>query len=202
MLSKVTYRVVIDVYNWLLPLVAINILWFLMSLTIILLPPATAALYEIAYQARRGHGPEIHSYLLAVRRWAVRSWLWGLFNLVFCIVTLVAFRFYSTGGTPLVLIFCVAYVFIILLAQYYFWPYAILHESISLLVAARNSLFTLLGDPPLVIFFGLLSTFLLVISTVFVFPLVVITPVTIAFLAVYSLLEWLEGRGLLDKSEP
>lgn len=201
MLSKVTYRVVIDVYNWLLPLVAINILWFLMSLTIILLPPATAALYEIAYLAKRGHGPEIRSYSLAVRRWAVRSWLWGLFNILFCIVTLVALRFYSTSGTPVVLIFCIAYVFIILLAQYYFWPYIMLQELVSLRIAARNSLFTLLGDPLFVILCGLLSVLLLVVSAVFVFPLVVITPIAVAFLAVYSLLDWLEGRGLLDKSE-
>lgn len=198
--SKVTYRVVIDVYNWLLPLVSINILWFLMSLTIILMPPATAALYEIAYLAKRGHGPEIRTYLVSTRRWALRSWLWGLLNALFYGVALISLRFYSaqTGIVQIGLIICLANVLITLFVQYYFWPYVMLQKQVSFCIAARNALFTFLGDPTLVILCALTSTLLLVTSALLLIPLVVITPVTIAFLAVYSLLDWLEQRGLLE----
>ena len=70
---KIIERVGADLYNWLLPLVTINILWFLFSLTILLLPPATAALYEIAYSANNGRSPYIRDFLGAVRRWMVTS---------------------------------------------------------------------------------------------------------------------------------
>ena len=38
LLAKPVYRVTTDIYNWLLPLLVINILWTLLSLTFVLLP--------------------------------------------------------------------------------------------------------------------------------------------------------------------
>ncbi len=43
-----------DVYYWLIPLVMINLAWLVLSLTVILWPPATAALYTATWQPRSG----------------------------------------------------------------------------------------------------------------------------------------------------
>lgn len=52
--QSVIRRIFGDVYNWLIPVTAINMLWFLMSLAIILLPPATAGLFHTPYLMTRG----------------------------------------------------------------------------------------------------------------------------------------------------
>jgi uncharacterized membrane protein YesL len=188
-----------DVYNWLLPLVTINILWFLLSLTVILMPPATVALYDVAYEAKRGRSPEIRLYLRAVRRWLVPGWIWALINTGLALVALFAFSFYGTqpGVAQIALVICIAYSAVIVLAQYYFWPYVMLQIQVSLRTAARNALFTLLGDAPFVLFYGLLSLFLLVTSALLLIPLVILAPVVGAFLSVYSLLDWVERRKLI-----
>jgi len=189
-----------DVYNWLLPLVTINILWFLLSLTVILMPPATVALYDVAYEAKRGRSPEIRLYLHSVRRWLLPGWIWALLNTGLALIALFAFSFYGTqpGVAQIALVICIAYTAVILLAQYYFWPYVMLQVQVSLRTAARNALFTLLGDAPLVLFYGLLSFFLLATSALLLIPLVILAPVVVAFLSVYSLLDWVERRKLIQ----
>jgi hypothetical protein len=189
-----------DVYNWLLPLVTINILWFLLSLTVILLPPATVALYDVAYEAKRGRSPEIRLYLRAVRRWLVPGWIWALINVGLALITLFAFSFYSAqpGAAQIALVICIAYTAVLLLAQVYFWPYVMLRVQVSLRAAARNALFTLLGDAPFVLFYGLLSLFLLATSALLLIPLVILAPVVVAFLSVYSLLDWVARRKLIE----
>ena len=103
-------RTVWDVYNWLVPLVAINLIWTGLSMTLILLPAATLALYDIAYLAHRGHGPEVKQYLAAIRQRLLAGSLWGVALLGFGIVATVAVFFYSSQGNslsqiPLVLIY-------------------------------------------------------------------------------------------------
>src|SRR5688572_19556656 len=93
--QSVIGRLFSDVYNWLVPLTAINILWFLMSLTIILLPPATAGLFHVAYLVTRGEGPSVSEYFAGVLRWFWYSWLWGLTVVVFMGVAAFGLTFYS-----------------------------------------------------------------------------------------------------------
>jgi hypothetical protein len=163
------------------------------------MPPATVALYDVAYEAKRGRSPEIRLYLRAVRRWLVPGWIWALINTGLALVALFAFSFYGTqpGVAQIALVICIAYSAVIVLAQYYFWPYVMLQIQVSLRTAARNALFTLLGDAPFVLFYGLLSLFLLVTSALLLIPLVILAPVVGAFLSVYSLLDWVERRKLI-----
>lgn len=185
-------QAVIDVYNWLLPLVTINILWFLLSLTVVLLPPATAALYEVAYQAKKGHGPGVQSFLAAVRHWLLWSWLWGVGCTFVGVIAAVALRFYSAQQSDVLLIITGAMLIFVGCIQFYFWPYVMAQETPHLPRAIRNAAFTVLADPLLTLVYGGITLLLLVISVVLVAPMVLITPIMVAFLGVYSLLDWLD----------
>jgi hypothetical protein len=197
-------RVVVDVYTWLVPLVTINILWFVMCLTIVLMPPATAALYEVAVLATQGHSPEVQGFLLAVRRWLLKSWLWGAATLFLTLASILALSFYGTPRTALEalsFVISAAFVIFVWLVQFYFWPYVFLQEKPQILLAVRNAVLTVLADPVLLLINAGVALLLLAPSVVLIAPLVVITPVTIAFLGSYSLRDWLNHHGLAQDAK-
>jgi uncharacterized membrane protein YesL len=192
-------RVVLDVSNWLLPLAAINLIWCLLSLTIILLPPATAALFDVADQARQGHGPSVQYYLGSAKRWLVRAWAWGVGCAAAILISGVALSFYgaqhSFAGT-LFLFICAAVAAFVAGVQFYFWPYLLVQDAPLMRRALRNAAFTLLADPLQALLYGGLALALLVFGAALIVPMVLISPVVTAFLAVYSLREWLEHHGV------
>jgi Protein of unknown function, DUF624 len=197
-------RTLLDVHNWLLVLVAINILWTIMSLTILLLPPATAALYEVAYRAYRGHGPTIPDYLAGVRHWLFKSWIWGIALGVFGSLAIFALRFYQAQAGTLGFFLSILMAMLIMLmaaVQFYFWAYMVIQDQPSLIGNTRNALFTVLGDPLLILLNGGAATVFGIISLLLIVPFVLIAPVSIAFLSVYSLVDWLDNRGILQKNK-
>lgn len=198
---KPIYRALTDIYNWMLPLIVINILWLFMSFTVILLPPATAALYEIAHLAARGEGPRVGRFLEAVRYWGLKSWLWGLPIGFLLLSGFIALNVYGGMNSPLrpALVFITAACLLMLsMTQFYFWPYVLLQDAHSLKRAARNALLTALGAPLLTLLHVSLALFAFILGVVFIAPLIFIVPVLIAFVGVYSLRDWLIRQGLLD----
>jgi hypothetical protein len=198
-------QVAVDVYNWLLPLAAINILWFLLSLTIVLFPPATAALYEIAYLAKKGHGPGVQAFLEAIRRWLLKSWLWAIVSLLLLFVGVLALWFYSSLqhpiGSPLFIVVSALLLFGAAV-QFYVWPFLMAQEKAYLRQAVRNAAFTVLADPLLAFIYVSISLALVIVSVLVVAPMALLTPVMVAFLGMYSLLDWLEHHRLIPKREP
>ena len=194
------HRVALDVYNWLLPLVTINILWFLLSLTVVLMPPATAALYEIAYLAKKGHDPDIQAFLAAIRRWLLKSWLWGAGYLLLVVLVWVALQFYTAQQNPignLLLTVTGAILIFISLVEFYHWPYMMAQETPHHVWAVRNAAFTVLADPLMPLIYGGITLLLFLVSVVLIAPMVLITPTVAVFLGVYSVLDWLEHHSLL-----
>lgn len=198
--QSVVGRLLRDVYNWLVVLVAINIMWVLLGLTVVLIPPATAGLFHVAHQVTRGEGPTVTAYMAGMRRWFLRSYLWGLLLVVYGAVSLVALSFYS-ASTSLVadLLLGLAALIIVFVGsmQLYFWPYMMLQEKPSFLIAQRNAAFTLLGDPLAALVNVGVAVILLVLSVVLVIPFVILMPVVVAFWLTYTLIYWLKRRGLL-----
>jgi len=64
-------------YDHLGKCVGINLLWFLVSLTVVVLPPATAALFWHTNETVRFEDPDTRGFFRAMRRFFFRSW--GLF---------------------------------------------------------------------------------------------------------------------------
>lgn len=195
-------RVALDVSNWLLPLAAINLVWCVLSLTVIMMPPATAALFDVADQARKGHGPSMQYFLESIRRWLLRAWLWGAVCFLTGILAVVALSFYgaqltSLGVILLVIAACVTV--LIVSVQFYFWPYMLAQDEPHIRRALRNAAFTLFADPLNALLYGGIALALLAAGAVLIVPMVLIAPIAIAFLAVYSLREWLDHHYLLEE---
>ncbi len=194
-------RVATDVYDGLLPLVTINILWFVLSLTVVFMPPATASLYEIAFRSNKGEGPQVQAFLGAVRRWLVKSWLWSAATLVLVFASVLAFEFYGAQRTAAGdILFAASSVLTIFLwlVQFYFWPYMFFQEESLILPAVRNAAFTVLGDPLFALLNVGVAFALLVLSVLLIAPIALITPAVIAFLGIYSLQEWLDHHDLIQ----
>ena len=193
-------RLLRDVYNWLVVLVAINIMWVLLSLTVILIPPATAGLFHVALQVTRGEGPTVTIFLVGMRRWFLHSYLWGLLLVAYVVVSLAALSFYSASTSllaALLLVLAALVIGFVGAMQLYFWPYMMLQEKPGFLVAQRNAAFTLLGDPLAALVNVGVSVMLLALSLVLVIPFVILMPVVVAFWLTYTLIYWLKRRGLL-----
>lgn len=192
---------VIDLNDWLFSWVAINLLWVLLSLTVILLPPATAALFDSAQRAYRNQPPSPRHYLNQLRRWFVPSWLWAAPNVVLFGGLFLLGR--AAAGAEILLAALGVLAFLAILLQFFFWPYMVLQEAPSVLRALRNSAFTALGDLVYAVVYLALSAFLLVTSVIVIAPILLIAPVLLALMTTYGLAAWLEHHDLLtgDKRE-
>jgi uncharacterized membrane protein YesL len=189
--------VAIDVLDWLFPFVAVNVVWLLASLTIILLPPATASLFETAYNAHRGRAPEVRRFWAGIRRWFVKSWLWASGNLI--VLALAYLLGANSGGHPIALAMAGVIPALLLIGQFYFWPYVMLQDRPSLRTALRNSVFSALGALPYLISYLALSLFILIPAIVTIAPFLLLAPILIAMLATYSLIGWLTHEGILHE---
>jgi hypothetical protein len=203
--QSVVGRLLRDTYNWLIVLVAINILWLLTSLTVLLLPPATAGLFHIARQVTRGEGPTVSAYLSGVYRWLWPSLLWGLLLVVWMGLALLAMAFYASTESAIALLLFGAVALLTLfftLIQCYFWPYMMIQERPNLVVAQRNAAYTLLGAPFPNALYASLALVWLGIGVVLVIPFAVISPVMTALWLTYTLIDWLKKQGLLPQTAP
>jgi uncharacterized membrane protein YesL len=192
-----------DCYSALLTLAAINALWFLMSLTVVLMAPATAALYRVAADADRGRGPYLRAYTSAVRQLLLPGWLWGIATALLAVIGITAISFYSVQPPPYSAVLTIISLAILIVAagaQFYFWPYMVLQDRPSIRRALRNALFTVLADPRLFLPAGV-GLVLLAASCILIVPMVTLTPSLLAFLGTYTLRDWLEKHQLFS-AEP
>jgi uncharacterized membrane protein YesL len=186
---------VVDVMDWLFPFCAVNLLWLLLSLTVIGFPPATASLFEVGSKAYRGQAPTPTAFLRGVRRWFVPAWLWAGANALLIAAAVLFAR--ALAAYELAAAIMAGFVALVLLAQLYFWPYVMLQETPSLSRALRNSTFTVLGDP-LMTGMNLGITLIVGIpSLIIIAPVLFILPVFVVLLYSYSLVEWLDHQGIL-----
>lgn len=187
--------VVIDLNDWLFRFIAINVLWVLLSMTVILLPPATAALYEAAYQAYRGQPPDARRFFTSMKSWFWRSWAWALAN------GLIVGGLFLLGraslGSEIVLAILAVILVLLVIGQFYFWAYAVIQESPTISSTLRNSVFTAFGDLLYVTLYLALVLVLLIPSLLLIVPFLLIAPFLFASLSVYSLIGWLQHHQLL-----
>lgn len=187
--------VVIDLHDWLFPWAVINLLWVLLSLTLVLLPAATGALFDTALRAYRNQPPDPRRYLRDLKRWLVPGWLWAAPNLIALGALALAARAVYPAEIPLAVIGVVAAVLVIL--QLFFWPYMVLQAQPRVLLAWRNSAFTALGDLLYATLYLTLAVFILVPAIVVIAPILLIVPVLLALMLTYGLAAWLEHHDLL-----
>lgn len=189
---------VIDLMDWLFPFCAVNLLWVLFSLTIILFPPATASLFETGYRAYGGQAPTVSAFVRGIRRWLIPAWKWAAPNLLLIAAAMVVTRSLITDELVAALIAGSAA--LVLLGQLYFWPYLMLQETPNLRQAARNSVYTMLADPLMTGMNLALTIILLIPSLVVIVPVLFILPVLLCLLYTYGLVAWLSHHHILPET--
>lgn len=190
---------IVDVHDWLFPLMAINLLWLLLSLTVILLPPASAALHDVAYAAYRGIAPTPRAFIGHVRRRFWQGWRWGIANLlVFGALFALGRRASVSGADGEVWLAAIAAVgALVVMAQFYFWPYVAVQTQPDLRRALRNSVFTALGDLMYLTLYLAITGVVLIPALVLIAPVLIIAPTLLIMLVTYSLVGWLQHHDIL-----
>jgi len=192
-----------DWYNGMIGLVVMNFLWLIMSLTVVLLPPATAGLYVVTNSIGHGTGGRIEDMLPGARAYALLSYRWALVNIVVGVALAVSFSFYGATDTILGIIIQALFVtagVVWIAMQFFVWPFLIEQEVKQLRLALKNALFLTLANP--VYTFVLLGAvgLALVLSVISMLPLAVFATSFISLLGNRAVIERLKTYGKLPGS--
>ncbi|MBL8145589.1 MAG: DUF624 domain-containing protein [Anaerolineae bacterium] len=186
---------IVDLFDWLFPFCAVNLLWVLCSLTIVLFPPATASLFEVGHRAYQGQVPSARAFIAGIGRWMGPAWMWAAPNALLVALAIIIER--SPGISEVASVILAAGVALILLAQVYVWPYMMVQETPELRRALRNSLFTVLADPLLTGVNIGLTVVIGIPGLLVIAPALFVLPVLFALLYTYTLIAWLNHHGVL-----
>ena len=181
----VFWETVRDWYNGMVGLASMNFVWLMLSLTVILLPPATAGIGVVTNSIAHGRGAHFSDFWQGMRRYAWVSYRWALLNIAAVVVLTVGFRFYGATGGALGAVIQVLFVtagVLWLAMQLYTWPLLIEQQEKRLRLALKNALFLTLANP--------IFTFVLVGATALALALSLLTilPVAVFFTTFASLL--------------
>jgi uncharacterized membrane protein YesL len=172
--EKVTFREsLINIYYDLVPLVSLNIIWFLLTLPIVTAFPAAAGLYYATNQLAHQKGAGWKTFFDGFRIHFWLSWRWGLLNAIILIVLVSNIVFYgqleaewSVWLRGVIIGLSILWGII----QLYTFPFLLEQEKQRLSTALRNSMVLLATRPAPVLSVAFLSLVLAVLSTVIVLP--------------------------------
>ena len=191
---RVIGRAVRDWWRDWVTLAALNLAWLLCWLTVLLGPPATFALYEVAHQYVYGRSLELSATPALLRRYALKSWLWLLANLFVAGGVWLSLQAYAGGAVWAVALrtLCALAGALWLAVQFYALPYLLEQERLSLRRAWRNAFFTVLASP--------LYT-LVVVGFALLLALVGVRTVALLFLGLAPLIAVLGVHAVAERLE-
>jgi len=132
----------IDAWDALLPLVVINLAWFILTALIITAIPAYGALYYATNRIAHGETVGLKSFFEGFKEQFWTSWKWGLFSIMVYGLTIINVWFYGRiEGVGFVIIQSLFFSFFIMYAimQIYMYPFLLEQEIPSLKTAIKNS---------------------------------------------------------------
>ena len=194
-----------DWYNGMVGLAAMNFIWLMLSLTVVLLPPATAGIYVVTNSIAHGTGGRFEDMLAGWRAYAWTSYRWALANLAAGIIFAVGFRFYGAIGTMPGVVIQVLFVTAGLLwiaIQFYVWPFLIEQEDKRLRIALKNALFLTLANPVYTLLLLSIVCMALAVSILTMLPIAVFATSFISLLGNRAVLERLKTYGKLPGALP
>jgi len=190
-----------DGWDALIVVGALNLVWLGLSLTIILLPPATVALFESMDELASGRGPGVRDFLGAVRRRFLGAWLWAVWAMAGMTIVTVNVRYWGDSGGALV---WVAAAFAVLgmlfgISLLYVWPFVFRQQEGGLVRAIRNSILTVLAAPLFAVSLAILLVLVVAVSAVLILPLAVFTSGLLGLIATQAVTDRLR---VFDKLPP
>ena len=196
---RVVRRSLRDAWDALVAVAPINRAWVALSLTIVLLPPATAALFESMHELASGRSPGIRDFLGAVRRRFLAGWAWALWAAAGLTLAAWNVRLYPDPTDLRAWVSAVVAVIGILFAVsvLYCWPFVFLDEDGGLRRAIRNSILAVLAGPLFAIVLALLLVLVVAVGAVLIAPLALVVPGLIGLVASHAVTDRLRAWSKL-----
>jgi len=195
-----------DVWEELLPLCLVNLVWLFASFTVILFPVTLAGGYYVANRVARGKTFGTRHYIEGIKTYWWRSLLWFLTNLLVVLLIYVNLIFYPSQfeglWVPIVGGVWVAVLIFWLTLQMYFWPLLIEQDEPRMLLAWRNSAYLVLINPFYAFFVASFHLLFLAVSVATTLPLVFVGMVTLALLGNNAVLTMLVSVGKIEDPRP
>lgn len=196
---RVVRRAIRDGWDALFVVGALNFAWLALSLTVILLPPATVALFESMDELASGRTPGLRAYFGIVRRRFIGAWLWALWAIVGLTIASVNVRYWNDTGGSLVWL---SPAFAVLGALFavslvYVWPFVFRQTEGGLLRAIRNSVLAVLAAPVFAISLAILLVLVVALSAVLILPLAVFMTALVGLIATHAVTDRLRAFGKL-----
>ena len=187
---RVIARAVTDWWRDWVNLAALNLALLLCWLSVVLGPPATFALYDIVHDYVYGRSFELAELPALLRRYALKSWLWLLSNALVAGGVWLNLQVYTSAVPSAALRALSLFIGALwLVVQFYALPYLLEQERLSLRVAYRNALLTVLASPLYTfVVFGF-ALVLALVSVRFVVFLFLGIPALIVVLGVHAVAE-------------
>lgn len=163
----------VDAYDAASTLIVFNLLWFVVSLPLITLIPATGALFYATNQQAHDQFAGWRTFFEGFRRCFWQSWRWGLLNLAVIAVIGANLLYYSRGGENWMalargIVIVIAAVWFLL--QIHTFPLLLEQEQPRLRLALRNSGVILLKRPLHSVRVGVIIALIAALSTVIMPP--------------------------------
>ncbi|HEV8488814.1 MAG TPA: DUF624 domain-containing protein [Candidatus Limnocylindrales bacterium] len=196
---RVVRRSLRDAWDALVAVAPINLAWVGLGLTVVLLPPATAALFESMHELASGRSPGIRDYIGSVRRRFVGGWAWGLWAAAGLTFAGANIRFDLDPTQPRAWISAAVAVLGILfgVSVLYVWPFVFLQPDGGLGRAIKNSILATLAAPLFAIVLALLLALLIAAGAVLILPLALVIPGLICLVASHAVTDRLRAWSKL-----
>jgi len=197
---RVFSRALGDAWDALVLLAALNLMWLGLSLLIVFLPPATAAMFAATHELAGGRSPGVRDFLAAVRSHFWQAWRWALLNVAAAAIFVASFAFYGSIREPwadavegLTLLFAVLWC----VSQLYVWPFLLSQAEPRLSQALRNAVLAVLAAPLFALTFAAIVALVLALSLALIAPIAVITTAFVCLLANHAVTDRLRAFGKL-----
>lgn len=196
---RVVQRSLRDAWDALIAIAPINLAWAGLGLTVVLLPPATAALFESMHELASGRSPGIRDYIGSVRRRFVDGWAWALWGTAGLTIVGLNVRLDLDPTEPRAWLSAAVAVLGILfgVSVLYVWPFLLLQPEGGLRRAIRNSLLAALAAPLFAVVLAILLALIVAASAVLILPLALVVPGLICLVASHAVTGRLRAWGKL-----
>ncbi len=196
--GAVVWDTVCDWYNGMVGLAAMNFVWLMLSLTVVLLPPATAGMYVVTHSIAHGTGAHFSDYWSGMRQYAWISYRWALVTVSAGAVWAVCFRFYGAVASDLGVVVQAVLVTVGLVGlavQLYVWPFLMEQQDKTLRLALKNALFLSLANPVYALALLAIVALVLLFSLFTILPIAVFATSFVALLGSRAVVERLATYG-------
>lgn len=192
---RVVRRSLRDAWDALVAVAPINLAWVGLSLTVVLFPPATAALFESMHELASGRSPGIRDYVGSVRRRFVGGWAWALWGAAGLTIAGANVRFDPDLADPRAWLSAAVAVLGILfgVSVLYVWPFVFLQPDGGLGRAIKNSILATLAAPLFAIVLAMLLALLIAAGAVLILPLALVIPGLICLVASHAVTDRLRA---------